>query len=388
MLSAFIGGSEVTSVVQAATSQHLLNKKWVGTVRIPVAQSGPDATGQRLALVDPSLPGNSLDFHGVIKQCTAEDGEDGDGMVEYTAESSREIWEWRPARDGPSDPLPGNYISPDFLTRLQKGPLVMEDVLLQSMDGSDPAAGEGTLFQQLGSFPSDGIDLSGLPMNTPMTIEQLATLLTSTGEVDIVETMIDSGGDMAQIDCYNGNYPGVGGGSYAYEPDGNISKITYTRDMAKLANKIRYLLGPRKTKNRWARSIEASNTDIPDTSLYTQAALVAAIMASRTTYGVRSDIRIFDSFNTESSVVPFYWRLWQDESLWRLQPRLIVKWKATDGVYPSFDIGALLDVSWHADFMGGGSGQQRAFGRKVSWDVDGVVSLDEILTSSDGDTLS
>lgn len=392
-LSAYIGGAQVTTW-QDASSYHWLNKKYVGTIRIPVATAGPDATGERLMLVDPDLPGPDIDFHGIIKQCTASDGEDGDGMVEYTAESAREIWEWRPARDGPSDgDDPGNYISPDFLERLELGPLVMEDVLLQSEDGSDPALGEGTMFMELGDFPATGISLSGAPMSTPISIEQLATLLASTGELDVVETMIDSAGNMSLIDCYDGNYVGIGGGNYDFEPGGNVKSITYTRDMAKTANKIRYLLGPRapppaNDPNQWRRSIEATNMDIPDTSTYTQASLVALITASRAAYGVRSDIRVYDLFANESDAVPLYWRLWQDESLWRAQPRLLVKITPIDGLYPSFDIGAELGVSAWSGFMGGFSGTQRAFGRKVVWDVDGVVSVGEIQTSSDADTLA
>lgn len=390
MLSSFIGGGEVTAVTQEASSEHWLNKTYVATIKIPVAQAGPDATGQRLALIDPDLPAD-LDFHGIIKTCNASEGGEYDGMVEYTAYSAREILEWRPARNGPASGDAGNYIKPTFFDQLKKGGLIMEDVLTQSADGTDPADGEGDLFMEMGTFHTDGVDLDGAPMNTPMTIEQLANILASTGEFDMVETMIDSAGNMSRIDTYPGDYPGIGSGALAYEPDGNVRAITYTRDMSKTVNKLRYLLGPRIPNfdgRRWKRSIEASNTDIPDTSTYTQAALVALIMGSRTTYGVRADIRIFDSFNNEADAVPLYWRLWQDESLWRAQPRMLVKFTPIEGLYPTFDVGTVLDVSWHAGFMGGGAGQQRCYGRKVTWDVDGVARLAEVQTSSDADTLA
>jgi hypothetical protein len=387
-LSAYIGGGQVTTW-QEATSEHWLNRTYVATIKIPVSQIGPDATGQRLALVDPDMPGPDLDFHGIIKNCSAQDGEDGDGMVEYTAYSAREILESRLCRDGPSDADdPGNYVTPDFMARLKKGPLMMEDVLLQSADGSDPAQGEGSMPIAMGSFPSSGVDLSGTPATFPLSIEALANLLASTGEFDMVETMIDSGGNTSQIDCHNGNYGGIGGGDYAFEPDGNVRSITYTRDMSKMRNKIRYLLGPRKTSERWGRSIEATNSDIPDTSTYSQGALVSAIMGSRATYGVRFEVRTYDTFGNEASAVPLYWRLWQDESLWRLQPRLLVKLTPIEGLPPTFDVGAQLGVSWWSGFMGGGSGTQRCYGRKVTWDVDGVCSVGEIQTSSDADSLA
>ena len=42
--------------------------------------------------------------------------------------------------------------------------LVVQDVLTQSADGSDPANGEGDLFMELGSFPGGGVDLDGRPL--------------------------------------------------------------------------------------------------------------------------------------------------------------------------------------------------------------------------------
>lgn len=388
MLSAFIGGSEVTSIVQEASSTHDLNKAYEAKVKIPVSQIGPNPTGQRLALVDPSLPGNDLDHHGTIKLVSAESGQEMDGMVELTSYSARELWVDRLARDGPTDPQgPGNYVTPDFLARLKKAPLVMQEVLLQSMDGSDPATGEGTMWTELGSFPSDGISLAGVPVSMPVSIEALASLFAATGEFDAVETMISTGGNMSRLDCYNGNYTGVGGGSYSFSADGNIREAVFISDMTKMKNKLRYLLGPRKTDERWGRSVEGTDPDFPDNPHFTQAALRAAINASRSAYGVRQEVRTYDSFGNESNAAPLYWRLWQDESMWRLQPRIIFKWKAIEGIYPTFDIGAMLGVSWTSDFMGGGSGSQRAYGRTVRWDVDGVAYLEQIKTSTNGDAL-
>jgi hypothetical protein len=391
-LQAVLDGVDVSDVVQEATSDHNLNEKYVATAKIPVAQAFELSDGARLKLVDADLPGNDIDHHGTVKFESAEDGEDGDGLVEYTSESAREIWEWRLARDGPSDTDdPGNYVTPDFLTRLEKGPLVMEDVLLQSDDGSDPALGEGDMAMTFGSFPADGIDLSGAPASFPLSIDALARLLCSTGELDVVETMIDSAGAMSQIDCFNGNYGDdlTGSIEYVYEGGltGNVRTIKRTRDMAKLANKLRYLLGPRKTDERWGRSIEATNVDIPDTSTYTQADLVSAIMASRAAWLVRFDLRTYDTFSNESNAIPLYWRLWQDESLWRLQPRTLYRLTPTEGELPAFDVGDLVGVGAFAEFMGGFSGAQRVFGRKITWDVDGVASLGELRTSADSEIL-
>lgn len=387
-LEAYIDGVPVTTW-QGVTSTHWLNKKYIATIKIPVAQAGAGAIGSRLKLVDTALA-DPLDHHGTIKVESADDGEDGDGMVEYTSESARELWEWRPARDGPSDgDDPGNYVTPDFLSRLEFGGPIMQDVLLQSQDGSDPAQGEGDMAIAMGSFPATGPTLSGAPVSWPMSIETLASMLASTGQLDVVETMIDTGTDMSQIDTYPGNYGTnlVGTVDFGYEPDGNVRRLRRTRSMEKMVNKLRYLLGPRLDDEHWRRSIEATNMDIPDTPFYTQAALVAFIMQSRLDYLVRMEIRTYDSFSNESNATPLYWRLWQDESLWRAQPRTLVKVTPIEGLYYPCDIGDLVGVAAHSGFMGGFSGAQRIFGRTLTWDVDGVVSLGELQTSDDAEAL-
>jgi hypothetical protein len=391
-LQVYIGGSDVSSVVQEATSDHWLNKKYVATCKIPVSQFSFPADGARLKIVDTSLP-NPIEHHGTIKFISAEDGEDADGLVEITSESAREIWEHRLARDGPSDPDdPGNYVTPDFMARLKKAPLIMQDVLQQSLDGSDPAWGEGDMAMELGSFSGGGVSVAGAPASFPLTIDALANLLCSTGELDLVETMIDSGGNMSRIDGYDGKYGSDLSGSveFTFDPSAvpysNVRTIRYTRDASKLMNKLRYLLGPRKTDERWGRSVEATGA-LPDTSTYTHAQLVSLIMASRATWLVRQELRTYDSFSNESSAAPLYWRLWQDESYWRLQPRTLVNVAPIEGIYPGFDIGDLVGVSAWSGFMGGFSGVQRIFGRKLSWDVDGVVQLSNLRTSADGEAL-
>lgn len=391
-LQTTLDGVDATGLVQSATSTHWLNKKYIATVRIPVAEAWITSDGAKLKLVDTDLALNDIEHHGVVKFISAEDGTggDGEGLAEYTSESAREIWEARRARNGPGTSDPGNYIKPTFFDELEKGPLIMEDVLTQSEDGSDTALGEGPTNVQLGSFDGTGISLAGTPMATPMSIDELANLLCSTGEVDLIETMIDSGGNTSLLDGYNGNYgtDRTGSISYVYEPNGTARGAKLTYDMSKLANKLRYLLGPRIDDSHWRRSIEASNTDIPDTSTYTEASLVAAIMASRSAWLVRDDVRVYDSFATEAAAVPLYWRLWQDESLWRLQPRKLYTVLPLEGYLPAFDIGDLIHVGAHAGFMGGFSGAQRVYGRTVEWDVDGVATISAIYTSADSDSLA
>ena len=75
-------------------------------------------------------------------------------------------------------------------------------------DGSQ-ADNEGPIFLDMGTFAGGGVSLTGAPTDWPMTIAELFSLLVSTGELDVVITPTDPGGDvMGTVDGYNGNYGG------------------------------------------------------------------------------------------------------------------------------------------------------------------------------------
>lgn len=401
----FIDGTEVTDLVQSGTSTHYLNKRWECEVQIPVADAQPDWIGKLLRVEDVVSPG-VIDFHGRICFESAEDGEDGDGLISLTGYDARELWPWRPARD-----LDGDYSKPDFLVTYQSGPQIMEQVLTASEiggGGTDPAFFEGPLeiTYPHANFAVGGVDLSGAPADFPISIEDLANLLTSTGELDLVLTPVNPGGGItAELHAYNGNFGNdlTATVEYRYGDGGNVKTVRRTRDLSKMVNKLRYLLGPKYDDQHWKMSIEGTNaifstgpyappggqsvdsSNNPVGPPWTNNPLGELIYDSRIAYGVRSEVRTYDTFGNEAAGAPLYWRLWQDESIYRAQPRTLYKVTPVDGWLPDFEIGDQITVTADALFLGGFTGVQRIYGRPLSWDQEGVVSMGEFLTSDDGD---
>ena len=394
----FIDGVEITNIVQDGTSTHRLNKKWAATARVPVAD-WVDGIGKRMLIFDSELD-NPIDFHGYIKTESAEDGEDGDGMVEYTAEDPREIWEWRPARD-----LDGDFSKPTFLEDFVSGPQIMQAILTASESaGSGPNEdAEGPLFIDFAasSFAGGGVDLSGAPTDWPMMIEEIASLLCDTGELDIILTPVDYGGYMAKVDCFNGNYGAnvAAGVTFTYGDGGNTKFIRRVRDMTKLCNKLWYFLGPKCDDQHWRRGLTFDDPNLPDPfpSGITKPAFQVVRDDSRDDYGVRMDIRIYDEAGTgicdadagtPGTVypVPLHWRLWETESVLRVHPKTMIHATPVDGMHPTgWDIGDIIGLDADPLFMGGFSFEQRVYERKISWNAEGVVSIAEIVSSEAGD---
>lgn len=373
-----IDGDDVTDVVQEGTSTRRLNKTATATVKIPIDRA-VEGIGLRMKIY---LDGE-LEHHGLIKQVSDDDGEDGDGTTEYTSYDAREIWEMRPARDDD-----GDFSLPDFFENLVTGPQIMEYILHNSelAGGGGPDDSEGPLFIEFGSFETGGADLSGAPVDWPMTIEEIASLLTDTGELDIILTPIDTGGNMARVDCYNGDYGTDLSSTVSFEyatGSNNVRRATRTQDMAQMCNKLWYYLGPNQDAQHWASNITRDDPGLPDPP---ETDLNEMILDSRVQYGVRMDIRIYDQNSDDTAAKPLYWRLWQEESFLRLQPRTLVHVTPIRGLSPTFDIGDLITVSAGAAFRGGFTGIQRVYARTIQWDEDGVVDLGEIVTSSDGES--
>jgi hypothetical protein len=273
----------------------------------------------------------------------------------------------------------------------------MESILDSSENAGagPPSDAEGPLFLEFGSFETGGVDLSGAPTDWPMTIAEIATLLTDTGELDIVLTPIDSGGNMARIDCYNGDFGTDLSGSVIFDyamGARNVSRVRWNRDITNMCNKLWYYGGPRvgtvtdpEGDQHWCFNITADDpglADPPQTDIETLRA------AAQGQYGVRMEIKIFDaeSENCRDPAVNFsrelYRRLWQIESWLRAQPHELIHITPTrETEIGSFDIGDLVMVRAGAAVRGGFSGVQRIYQYTIGWDSDGVLALDELQTS-------
>jgi hypothetical protein len=377
----FIDGSEVTGAAISGSATRRLNLPARAEVKIPMdyAIGGP---GSRLKI----LINGGLFFHGFVLLCETDSGEDM-GYTVYNAQDPWEIWQWRPARDPD-----GDYTLPTFIEDNVTGPQIMEAILDASENAvasSDDGIPDGPLFLSYGGFETGGVDLTGAPTDWPMSIAEIASLLTSTGEVDIVLSPIDSGGNMAQIDVYNGDFGSDLSGSVVFSYGmgaRNVRRIRVNEDMSNSINKLRYLLGPRvgtpedpAGDQHWRASIEggALMPDPPQSSIDSQ------LSASRSAIGTRFEIKIFDARGDEATVGrELYRRLWQLEAWSRSQPRFMVHVEPTrETAIGSFDIGDLVTVQASSAVRGGFSGAQRVYGYTISWDEDGVLALSEIDTS-------
>lgn len=393
----YLDGDEITSIVLEGSLTRKLNRPAQATVRVPV-QFADGYVGSRLKIV---VEG-TLSFHGTILTISDEGGEDA-GYTEYTAQDPMELWSWRPARDDD-----GDFSDPDFMRVIQTGPQIMEYILHASENlalGEDDA--EGPLFITYGGFEMGGVNLSGAPTNWPMTIAEIANLLTSTGEVDIVLTPIDAGGNMAQVDCYNGDYGQNLSGSVVFEyamGEHNVREMRQVEDGTNISNKIWYYLGPRLNQQHWWANITGGDPskwqDSPFYVPYLQ--VLAERSYSRNAFGVRMDVQIHDGRNDEGPVgLYLYRKLWLIEQYIRNFPRQLIHFTPIRGYDPNaFGIGDLVGVSAGTLMRGqyhrpgfnpplrGFSGAQRIYEYTLTWDTDGVTAISEIVTSPSQEGIS
>lgn len=426
----YIDGVECTDCVQSGSVTKRLNRPTTATMRMFTDCAPGTAESKAKVYIN-----GDLWIHGFVTQIATEAGEDGNLMSEYSVEDPMMLWRWRVARDGPSaGPLsdPGDFSNPDFFYRVKLGPQIMQEILTQSITGNGniPEDGEGTLFIDMAnsSFPTGTTDLSGAPVDWPMTIAEVFELLASTGTVDAVLTPVDYGGYMATLAMYNGDYGtdrrdevllDYATGSH------NVRALRMTEDSSNVVNKLWYYLGPRvKTPKdpagdqHWRSNITGDAGDLPhppggDTNPpYTSGAPGSAdnplgqrIVDSRNAVGVRMEVRIYDGQGDESDLQPtdfrpLFLRLWQSEAWIRTVPRTLVyvtpvresdDMQLPPDVTPvgvgSFDIGDIVTVTAGSVVRGGFTGLQRVYGYTVDWDEDGVLALGEIQTSADQEGL-
>jgi hypothetical protein len=417
----WIDGADVTNVCVEGSVTRRLNRPSQAQVKIPHdAAIGGAGSKLKIAFGDGiTMP---FYFHGFVLLCETSCDEDM-GYTVYNATDPMELWHWRPARDYDSI-TPGNFVDPYFTKTIAKGgkqtgPQMIESMLLASENPAlIPEAAEGPLFLSYGGFEGGGVDLSGIPVDWPMTIAEVASLLTSTGEVDIVLTPIDSGGNMAQVDVYNGDFGTDLTSSMIFEfgtGSRNVRALRWNEDMSNLRNKIQYFFTPKETTRRYKANITGDDPCLPGNignpggpggSLPSRPNFLAPgdlgtlIDSSRSTYGVRMDIQTFDVdviHRHEGCVTGaatlncctdldgtriLYRRLWQVESWISAQVREIVHITPTrDTAIGSFDIGDLVGVVIAPSIRGGTNGAQRVYEYTISWDEESVPAIEELQTS-------
>lgn len=374
----FIDGNDVSDFVVEGSSTRRLNRISQAQARIPMHLAVGSVGDFMKVVID-----GDLHHHGRILNVEASSGEDT-GYVVYNSSDAMELWQWRPARDAD-----GDFSLPTFIEDFVTGPQIMEEILTNS------ETYEGDLFLAFGSFEGGGVDLTGAPTDWPMTIAEIASLLCDTGELDIVITPIDAGGNIGQVDCYNGDFGTDLSGSVVFEyatGARNVKQARWNRDMTTMCNKLWYYLGPRvgtaddpAGDQHWRANITGDDPGLADPP---QSDIETLRTASQGTYGVRMDIRIFDGRGDEALVGrDLYRRLWQIEQWVRAQPREIVHIEPNDNVaIGDFDIGDLVGVELGSAVMGGTSGTQRVYEYTIGWNSErSTLGITELQTSPNGD---
>jgi hypothetical protein len=370
-----------------------------------------------------------LFFHGVVWMIEEEGDED---MVysQVTCYDPMMLWRYRPARDDVDSYSgeAGNLSDPSFIERNQFGGPIMEEILTASESPGrifpsgpgDPSLAEGPLWidLSLSTFTGGGADLRGAPLDWPATIAEVATVLTNTGELDIVLTpvigsLVDYDGvptyfmNMATLATYTGNYGTDRTATVHFDyatGDFNARLFRRSESIDTLVNKLYYYLGPRLDQQHWRSNVTGFHPDLP-TDLPTLT-LLTEILESRQQMGVFMQQTVYDNFGsgsgdssiTESSVYQLFIRQWLVESLLRKEPRSMtyitpVRSGTTlpaggDVFEPGdFDIGDLVTVNVGSKARYAATGAQRIYQYTIDIDDDGVEALGELVCSPDQDSI-
>jgi hypothetical protein len=400
VLEVFLGGFDISSICLEGSWTPKLNQPRQAQVKIPMSERPANTgAGSRLKIVLDS----EIVFHGFVQLVETEADEDV-GYAVYNAEDIYELWRWRPVRD--SD---GDYSYPTIMQDFGGiggggtggAPTVIEQMIINSETAiatADEGIVDGPLFidYSLGTFPLGGVDVSGAPVDWPMTMMELSQVLVSTGELDLVFTPVDYGGYMATIDTYHGDYGEDLQSEVIFEYGSgfrNIRSFRHTEDFSNVINKLRYLLGPRehppvdpKGHQHWGGSIQTNGSLRPDPPA---SDVDFRQQLSRNKYGTRFEIQIWDSNEAgENNFRDLFYRLHFIESWLRAEPRTLVSFTPTrDTEINTFKAGDIVGVNLYGTaFPGGVFGAQRVYGYTISWDQDSVLALTNITTSADNES--
>jgi hypothetical protein len=346
-----------------------------------------------------------LYFHGRVMNCEVSCNEQT-GYVVFNASDPLELWQARPVRD--SD---GDFSLPSIIEDFVFAPSIIQAALdhSESAGSGPPTDAEGPTRLQINSVAGGTISMVGAPTDWPMTIAELAALLTSTGLLDCIVTPIefDVDDNYGQLDLYNGDFGQDLTSSVAFQYGMgafNVRALRWNQDMTGMCNKLWYYLGPRvgteddpPGDQHWQANIQGDDPGLAyppggqsvppcDTGPTGATNPIGELTcSSREEFDVRMDIQIFDAKGDEAIVAHnLYRRLWQIEQYLRAQPRTLVHVTPTrDTAIGEFDIGDLVLCEASSEVLGGFSGAQRIYEYTISWDEDSVAEVGELQVSSD-----
>ena len=357
-------------------SRHCLTKTWKAplsrpasfTIRCPSRRVSVSAGISELH----AYQGGSLIFSGKVAQPQAS-GDADSAYIEITAYDHLIHLKDRMVKTST-----GNLITPTAVNTDAPG---MFFEYLQNTRTFD----RGPFPLSVNSYAGGGIEVWGALSNFPMDLEQMRQLLVATGQLDIY---VNPGIGASTLDLENGDSGADLSGSVVYEYDvgSNNARVgTITVDTDQVRNAIWYLLAPRISETRWKGSITPT---APHKGGTWPAELLARIAMSRALYGYKQEIQTKDETGAGFYLRPMYEATWAEEAWLRAVPRTLVSVLPRRGTFPSFRPGDKIGVAAGASLNGGFSGAQRVYEMTVSEDADGAISIDDILTSADGEGAS
>lgn len=367
-LVAELDGTDISGICQRTTWKPALNLLDSASVRFPSGMTSYVEGITELSLYESGV----LKFSGPVWVSQPDGGPD----VAYTELTAYDHRVWLPKRlcKEPSDHPNGNFITPgQVILDNVTGPQILAAFLANS-DSID-----GFLPITLGSVDVGGADLTSVPMSWPMSIDRMRALLTSTGQLDQIWHPGVGGGTLDLLNDYTNDLSGSVVYEYATGAH-NAQVATKTVEMTDVINALWYLLGPRKTEERWKGSITPT---APHAGGAWPPALLARIATSRANYIYAQEIRIHDDEQDENDIRLMYEEEWANEAWIRAVPRTLASIRPERGTVPNFAVGDIIGVAAGASLDGGFSGGQTVYGFTQSTDFDGVDEIEEIITSHD-----
>jgi hypothetical protein len=287
-----------------------------------------------------------------------------------------------------------------------KAPLILEEFIQNAIDDPDvadfdPNGPEGPfgpaepLPLALGTVDSGGENVDSCPMDFPMSIQRIASLLVATGQLDMV---LHPGIGSSTVDLLN-HYDNDISGSVVFEyatGAHNSTIASVTVDMEDMVTALWFLLGPRGPrtvvvdgkikhipKNHWGGSITPTAPngagDIWDASL------LNLIGNSRAIYGYMQEVQIHDDNGDEQTIRRTFEEWWAAEAEVRALPREFLSIRPERGLVPSIPVGSRIGAVAGATLNGGVlgfGGDQIVYGYNLDQDTE-VASISEIITSAD-----
>lgn len=389
-----IDGTDITSICQTISWNPKLNRPASCVVRYPGHLFMIGTGTQEMHLYEDGV----LRFSGPVWYLQPE-GSPDNTYTEATAYDHLIYLSKRLCKK-PSSHFNGNFINPgSVIIDNQTGPAIMNAFLENTVAIDDAKWPSQMPFPiTVNSVAGGGDDLSSVPTEFPMTLEQMRSLLCSTGQLNI---LVNPGIGGSTVDLTNGGVVNdlTGSVQIQYQIGSyNAQVSSFTEDMEEFCNALWYLIGPRGPrfgrrqwipKDHWAGSITATAANaggdgqegVPGDQW--PLLLQALINNSRIIYGYQQDVRIFDDNEDEEFDRPLFEEEWANEAPIRAVPRTMVNVKPQRGTAPAFAVGDLIRAQAGPRLDKGFSGDVVVFEFTVEIDTEGVPDVTSIVASAD-----